>query len=107
MRLAELLNRHSDYRVRLEGHADHIGSDSYNIALGRKRAETVRDFPVKYGAQASRSRVDRQGPHTSSRPSRPEGQGTPRDVLIRAHSPAKSGSRIPLAAATTSSTVKP
>ena len=46
LRLAELLTQHPDYRVKLEGHADHLGPDSYNVALGRKRAETVRDFLV-------------------------------------------------------------
>ena len=46
LRLAELLQQHSDYGVKLEGHADHIGPDSYNVALGRRRAETVRDFLV-------------------------------------------------------------
>ena len=61
LRLAELLNRHSDYRVTLEGHADHIGSDSYNMALGRKRAETVRDFLAKYGAQASQFSIESYG----------------------------------------------
>ena len=49
------------YRVTLEGHADHIGSDSYNMALGRKRAETVRDFLAKYGAQASQFSIESYG----------------------------------------------
>src|SRR5687768_10457549 len=30
LRLAELLQKHPDYRVKLEGHADVIGSNRYN-----------------------------------------------------------------------------
>ena len=50
LRLAELLEQHPDYRVNLEGHADSIGPAGYNMNLGRRRAEAVRDFLVKYGA---------------------------------------------------------
>ena len=52
LRLAELLKQHPDYRVRIEGHADVIGSNRYNERLGLRRAEQVRDFLVKYGANA-------------------------------------------------------
>ena len=50
LRLSDLLKQNSDYRVTLEGHTDFIGSDSYNQALSQRRAETVREFLVKYGA---------------------------------------------------------
>ena len=61
LRLAELLKQHSDYRVKLAGHADYIDSDSYNMTLSRKRAETVRDFLVKYGAQESQITIETYG----------------------------------------------
>src|SRR5919106_4212722 len=51
LRLAELLQKHPDYKVRLEGHADVIGSNRYNERLGLRRAETVKAFLVKYGAR--------------------------------------------------------
>lgn len=35
--------------VRLEGHADERGSREYNMALGEKRANAVRDFLVTQG----------------------------------------------------------
>jgi peptidoglycan-associated lipoprotein len=35
--------------VRLEGHADERGSREYNMALGEKRANAVRDFFVTQG----------------------------------------------------------
>jgi peptidoglycan-associated lipoprotein len=38
---ADILVRHPDVRVRVEGHADHWGSDIYNLALGQRRADTV------------------------------------------------------------------
>src|SRR5688572_3554609 len=50
LRMAELLQKHPDYRVKIEGHADVIGSNAYNERLGLRRAETVKAFLVKYGA---------------------------------------------------------
>jgi hypothetical protein len=61
LRLAELLKQHPDYKVKLEGHADHMGSDDYNIRLARQRAETVREFLVKYGASASQISAETYG----------------------------------------------
>lgn len=39
--------------VRLEGHADERGSREYNMALGERRANAVRDFLVVQGVNAS------------------------------------------------------
>lgn len=50
LRLAELLQKHPDYKVKLEGHADVIGSNRYNERLGQRRADAVKAFLVKYGA---------------------------------------------------------
>lgn len=52
LRLAELLQKHQDYKIKLEGHADVIGSNRYNERLGLRRAEAVKAFLVKYGASA-------------------------------------------------------
>ncbi|MEZ5774653.1 MAG: OmpA family protein [Hyphomicrobiaceae bacterium] len=35
--------------VRIIGHTDPVGSDTYNLALSQKRAEAVRDYLVGYG----------------------------------------------------------
>ncbi len=51
LRLAELLNQNPGHRVRIEGHTDWVGSDSYNDKLAVARAGTVKSFLVKYGAR--------------------------------------------------------
>lgn len=45
--------RASGASARLEGHADERGSREYNIALGERRANAVRDFLVLQGVSAS------------------------------------------------------
>jgi peptidoglycan-associated lipoprotein len=41
-------------QIRLEGHADERGSTEYNLALGSRRAEGVRDFLSGFGISADR-----------------------------------------------------
>jgi len=52
LRLAEMLSQHRDFHVKLVGNTDFVGSARYNDRLAMRRAETVRDFLVKYGAAA-------------------------------------------------------
>src|SRR5689334_6064936 len=52
LRLAELLSQHKDYRVKVTGHTDYVGSAAYNDKLARSRAESVKAFLVKYGVSA-------------------------------------------------------
>jgi hypothetical protein len=52
LRLAEILSQHRDYHVKVVGNTDYVGSARYNDRLAVRRAETVRDFLVKYGAGA-------------------------------------------------------
>lgn len=40
--------------VIIEGHADSRGTDEYNLALGSRRAESVKNFLTKVGVPASR-----------------------------------------------------
>ena len=45
MQNLEWIRNHSEVRqVQLEGHCDSMGSEAYNIGLGRRRAESVRRF---------------------------------------------------------------
>jgi OOP family OmpA-OmpF porin len=48
-------------RLDAVGHADRIGSDSYNMGLSRKRAEAVRDHLVGKGIEAGRIRAEARG----------------------------------------------
>jgi peptidoglycan-associated lipoprotein len=48
------LRQYSNYVFTIEGHADERGTREYNIALGARRAATVRDFLVARGIAAPR-----------------------------------------------------
>src|ERR1700691_5889821 len=61
LRLSELLQKNSGYKVRIEGHTDTIGDTSYNNKLGLARASAVRDFLVKYGARPAQIEVSSRG----------------------------------------------
>jgi len=54
---AKYLAAHSTARVRLEGNTDERGSREYNIGLGAKRAQNVRNFLAQNGINASRIRT--------------------------------------------------
>lgn len=43
--------------LELEGHCDTMGSEAYNIGLGRRRAESVKNFLVEQGIDTSRLSV--------------------------------------------------
>jgi peptidoglycan-associated lipoprotein len=54
---AEWLNHYGQYSFTIEGHADERGTREYNIALGARRAETVRDYLISRGIAAQRMRT--------------------------------------------------
>lgn len=51
---AEWLNRYRGYTAVVEGHADERGTRQYNIALGARRANSVKAFLVSQGVDPSR-----------------------------------------------------
>jgi len=51
---AEYLRQHSSLSVTVEGHCDDRGSERYNIALGKRRAESVKKFLVDQGISTDR-----------------------------------------------------
>ena len=52
---AQWLNNYSQYgQFTVEGHADERGTREYNIALGARRAQTVRDYLISRGVAANR-----------------------------------------------------
>ena len=55
---AQWLNTYSQYgQFTVEGHADERGTREYNIALGARRAQTVRDYLISHGVAANRMRT--------------------------------------------------
>ena len=54
---AAWMRKKSDVSVVLEGHADERGTREYNLALGERRANTVKDYLMTYGISGSRISV--------------------------------------------------
>jgi len=61
LRMADLLKQHQDYRVVVTGHTDYVGGNTYNQKLSLARANTVREFLVKYGAGADQVSANGDG----------------------------------------------
>jgi peptidoglycan-associated lipoprotein len=51
---SQWLNQYNRYSFTIEGHADERGTREYNIALGARRAQTVREYLVSRGVPAQR-----------------------------------------------------
>ena len=54
---AQWLQQYGNYTFTIEGHADERGTREYNIALGARRAQAVRDYLAAQGIQANRMRT--------------------------------------------------
>jgi peptidoglycan-associated lipoprotein len=54
---AQWLSNYHRYSFTIEGHADERGTREYNIALGARRAQTVREYLVSRGIAAQRMRT--------------------------------------------------
>ena len=50
---AKYLSEHPDRKIRVEGNTDERGSNEYNLALGQRRADGVKQMLVLGGAKAS------------------------------------------------------
>lgn len=50
---AKYLAEHPDRKIRVEGNADERGSNEYNLALGQRRADGVKNMLVLGGAKSS------------------------------------------------------
>lgn len=65
-----ILQQQTGITLRIEGHADERGSVEYNLALGLRRAQAVKDFLVNFGINASRITIESYGED------RPQDRGT-------------------------------
>ena len=54
---AQWLQTYNRYAFTVEGHADERGTREYNIALGARRAQAVRDYLASRGVQGQRMRT--------------------------------------------------
>jgi peptidoglycan-associated lipoprotein len=54
---AQWLQQYGNYAFTIEGHADERGTREYNIALGARRAQSVRDYLAARGIPVSRMRT--------------------------------------------------
>ncbi|HEY0854214.1 MAG TPA: peptidoglycan-associated lipoprotein Pal [Devosia sp.] len=51
---AAWLNRYTNYRIMIEGHADERGTREYNIALGARRGSIVVNYLISKGVNGQR-----------------------------------------------------
>jgi peptidoglycan-associated lipoprotein len=54
---AQWLRSYAQYTFVIEGHADERGTREYNIALGARRAQAVREYLASRGVQSHRMRT--------------------------------------------------
>lgn len=54
---AEWLNRHPNITISIEGHADERGTREYNLALGERRANSIRRYLMALGVDGNRVNV--------------------------------------------------
>ena len=59
--LAELLDENAELNVTIEGHADSVGSDKYNVGLSEQRAAAVKDKLMNLGVSEDRINVVAKG----------------------------------------------
>lgn len=59
--IANALIQETAYTLIIEGHCDERGSDTYNIALGDRRAAATREYLVQRGLSANRIQIRSMG----------------------------------------------
>jgi outer membrane protein OmpA-like peptidoglycan-associated protein len=60
--LAGVLNKYPDTNILLAGHTDSTGREDYNLALSRRRAQSVADYLISQGVDPSRFTTQGFGP---------------------------------------------
>jgi peptidoglycan-associated lipoprotein len=69
---ADYLKENPQIKVLIEGHCDERGSDEYNLALGEKRAQAVKNYLVSLGVEPGRLSVISYGEELPLDPGRGE-----------------------------------
>jgi peptidoglycan-associated lipoprotein len=68
-----VLQNYPQFIVTIEGHADERGTREYNLALGERRADAVRNYLTALGIDASRITVISYGKERPECPDASEG----------------------------------
>lgn len=75
---ADMMRDEPALRMRVEGHCDHKGTDEYNMALGMRRAQSVRDYFVqRYGISPTRFDLVSKGEEVPIAPNTRNGRDYP------------------------------
>ena len=69
---ADWLMDHGDFALVVQGHCDERGTIEYNLALGEKRANSVRDYLENLGVARSRVRIVTYGEERPAEPGKDE-----------------------------------
>jgi OOP family OmpA-OmpF porin len=59
--IVEIVDGHTDLRVKVSGNTDAVGSDEYNVDLSKRRAQSIINFFVSKGISADRLVIDFHG----------------------------------------------
>lgn len=59
--MARIVKSHSDLRIKIIGHTDSNGSDSYNVGLSERRAERVKKFLINAGVPSDKVVIEYRG----------------------------------------------
>ncbi len=51
---AQLMSKYQTVRIQLAGNCDERGTEEYNMALGQRRADSVKEYLTDYGISGSR-----------------------------------------------------
>jgi outer membrane protein OmpA-like peptidoglycan-associated protein len=83
-KVAEVLQEQDDSKkIVVEGHTDSVGSDSKNLDLSQKRADSVRTYLVSQGVKSDRIRAVGKGESVPVADNKsPEGRANNRRVEI-------------------------
>ena len=86
-RQASWLSKYPAVRISVEGHCDERGTREYNLALGARRANSVKEFLVSQGVSTARVETVSYGKSAWSAP-RPTRRAGPRTAAVSPPLPA-------------------
>ena len=60
-KMSEIVNSHTDLRIKIIGHTDSNGTNEYNVGLSERRAERVKKFLIDVGVPADKVVIEYRG----------------------------------------------